>query len=375
MVPNSNPLTAEKIELGRKLFFDKNLSLDRTMSCATCHDPEKGWSNDSQFAIGVTGDAGARNVPTVVNSAYSTRQFWDGRDTTLESQALGPLMNPIEMAMPSTDAILDRVRENPEYMDDFQQAFGKGLTIKNLAKAIASFERTILLGDTPYDRYVAGDKTAMSESAIRGLTVFREKGRCTECHKEPLFTDRQFYNLGIGMDVENPDVGRFAVTKLPSNIGRFKTPGLRNVTKTAPYMHDGSLKTLEEVIDIYDKGGIPNEHLSSQNVRKLNLSEPEKKRPIGIHGRGTYERAGPTNCLHASRSVAFNPPIITKSVPFVKSTGPWFEQESQFLSLAGEPGSLDVGRIDLAFDEVRIAKHHFLKRCSSKDTFDLQFIE
>ncbi len=276
MVPNSNPLTAEKIELGRKLFFDKNLSLDRTMSCATCHDPEKGWSNDSQFAIGVTGDAGARNVPTVVNSAYSTRQFWDGRDTTLEAQALGPLTNPIEMAMPSTDAILDRVRENAEYMHDFQQAFDNGLTIKNLAKAIASFERTILLGDTPYDRYVAGDKTAMSASAIRGFTVFREKGRCTECHKEPLFTDRQFYNLGIGMDAENPDVGRFAVTKLPSNIGRFKTPGLRNVTKTAPYMHDGSMKTLEEVIDIYDKGGIPNEHLSSENIRKLNLSESEK---------------------------------------------------------------------------------------------------
>ena len=294
MVPNSNPLTAEKIELGKKLFFDKNLSLDRSMSCATCHDPEKGWSNDSQFAVGVTGDAGARNVPTVVNSAYSTRQFWDGRETTLEAQALGPLMNPIEMAMPSTDAILDRVRENSEYMDDFQQAFGNGLTINNLAKAIASFERTILLGDTPYDRYATGDKTAMSESAIRGLTVFRERGRCIECHKEPLFTDRQFYNLGIGMDVENPDVGRFAVTKLPSNIGRFKTPGLRNVTRTAPYMHDGSMKTLEEVIDIYDKGGIPNEHLSSQNIRKLNLSEPEKKDLLAFMVEGlTSEPAQP----------------------------------------------------------------------------------
>ncbi|MFC1758207.1 cytochrome-c peroxidase [Planctomycetota bacterium] len=276
MIPKSNPLTAEKIDLGRKLFFDKNLSLDRSMSCATCHDPEKGWSNDAQFAIGVTGDAGSRNVPTVVNSVYATRQFWDGRETTLESQALGPLTNPIEMAMPSLDAVLERVRENDEYVRDFQRAFDRAPTIKNLAKAIASFERIILLGDTPYDRYVSGDESAMSESAIRGLTVFRKKGRCTECHKEPIFTDRQFYNLGIGMDAETPDVGRFAVTKIKSNIGRFKTPGLRNVTRTAPYMHDGSVKTLEEVIDIYDKGGIPNEHLSSQNIRKLELTKLEK---------------------------------------------------------------------------------------------------
>ena len=276
MIPDHNPLTAERIELGRKLFFDTNLSSDRTMSCATCHQPSLGWSNGTQFAVGVTGEFGNRNVPTIVNASYSTRQFWDGRVASLEAQSLGPLTNPIEMAMPTREAVLERIRENADYVRDFQQAFKTGLNIGNLARAIASFERTILLGDTPYDRYVAGDTTAMSESAIRGLTVFRKKGRCTECHKEPLFTDRQFYNLGIGMDAEDPDVGRFAVTKIPSNIGRFKTPGLRNVTKTAPYMHDGSVKTLEEVIDIYDKGGIPNEHLSSQNIRKLELTDTEK---------------------------------------------------------------------------------------------------
>ncbi|MCA9216084.1 MAG: cytochrome-c peroxidase, partial [Planctomycetales bacterium] len=267
----------EKIELGRKLFFDKNLSLDRSMSCATCHDPEKGWSNGLQFAVGVTGESGNRNVPTIVNSVYSTRQFWDGRASSLEAQALGPMTNPIEMAMPSIEAVLERIRENEDYVVEFKQAFPDGLSRTNLGRAIASFERTVVVGDTPYDRYMAGDKSAMSESAIRGLEVFRNQGRCTKCHEEPLFMDRQFYNLGVGMDKENPDVGRFAVTNIVSNIGRFKNPGLRNITRTAPYMHDGSIATLEEVIDLYDKGGIANPQLSTDNIRKLKITDVQKK--------------------------------------------------------------------------------------------------
>lgn len=276
LVPDHNPLTGEKIELGRKLFFDEDLSLDRSMSCATCHDPDKAWTNGEQFAIGVTGESGNRNVPTVINAAYYHRQFWDGRVASLESQSLGPLTNPIEMAMPNLEAVLERIREKEEYVTEFQRAFANGLTIGNVARAIAAFERTVLVCDTPYDRYLAGDEHAMSESAVRGLEVFRKQGRCAGCHTEPLLTDNQFYNLGVGMDAKDPDMGRFAVTKLTSNIGRFKTPTLRDVSKTAPYMHDGSIKTLEEVIEIYDKGGTPNPQLSDQ-VRKLKLSDQEKK--------------------------------------------------------------------------------------------------
>ena len=276
-IPANNPLTVEKVALGKKLFFDKNLSLDRTISCATCHDPQKGWSNGTPFAEGVNGAVGTRNTPSIINVAFNTTQFWDGRAKSLEKQALGPILNPIEMAMPSEDELVARLKEDSSYVEQFNETFEDGLTADNVAKAIASFERTILAGDLPYDRYQAGDKTAMSESAIRGMELFFNKRRanCGECHKEPHFTDMKFYNTGIGMDKENPDLGRHLITK-KAFIGAFKSPTLRQIVHTAPYMHDGSLATLEDVVEFYAKGGISNPNQAT-GVFRLRLNEQDKK--------------------------------------------------------------------------------------------------
>ena len=196
--PTTNPTTVEKVALGKRLFFDKNISVDRSLSCASCHDPMQGWSNGQPVAIGVNGASGTRNVPTIFNVAYNRVQFWDGRVTSLESQALGPMLNPLEMGMPSATAVLERIREAPEYLSMFAQAFRDGLTIENVARSLAAFERTVLAGDAPYDRFQAGDEQAMSDSAKRGLEIFLKKGRCVACHKPPNFTDISYHNIGIG---------------------------------------------------------------------------------------------------------------------------------------------------------------------------------
>lgn len=276
-IPKHNPLTSEKVALGKRLFFDKNLSVDRTISCASCHDPQKGWSNGQPFAEGVNGAVGTRHTPSIINVAFNSTQFWDGRAKSLEEQALGPVMNPIEMAMPSEDDLVARLQEDASYVEQFSAAFADGLTADNVAKAIASYERTILAGDLPYDRYKAGDETAMSASAIRGMELFfdKKKGNCGECHKAPMFTDMKFYNTGIGMDKEDPDLGRNLVTK-KAFIGAFKSPSLRQVIHTAPYMHDGSLATLEEVVEFYAKGGFMNPNQAA-GVFRLRLSEQDKK--------------------------------------------------------------------------------------------------
>lgn len=276
VIPESNPMTEEKIALGKKLFFDKNLSLDRSVSCASCHDPEKHWGDGLALGVGVKGRKGSRNVPTLINVAYSRQFFWDGRAGSLESQALFPILNEQEMAMPSREAILERLQENSEYDALFGEAFVDGMTIQNLTRAIACFERTILSGNTPYDRYMAGDGTAMSEAAVRGLDVFNERGKCKNCHSPPTFVDHSYYNLGVGMKDESPDLGRFHVFEMESARGKFKTPTMREVAKTGPYMHDGSMKTLEEVVELYDQGGIRNRYLSSEVRRPLRLSDQEK---------------------------------------------------------------------------------------------------
>lgn len=273
--PPTNPLTAEKVVLGRQLFFDKNLSADRSQSCASCHDPERGWSNGQPVAAGVNGTLGTRNVPTIFNVALHRVQFWDGRVTSLERQALGPILNPIEMAMPSAEAVLERIHQNDDYKRMFAAAFRDGVTINNVARSLAAFERTILAGDAPYDRFKAGDEQAMSDSAKRGLAIFEQKGKCIKCHKPPNFTDISYHNIGVGFNGKQPDAGRYAVTKLKSNFGSFKSPTLRQLTKTAPYMHDGSIATIEEVVDYYDKGGNPNPQLSSE-MKPLQLSKEEK---------------------------------------------------------------------------------------------------
>jgi cytochrome c peroxidase len=294
-VPKANPLTIEKVELGRRLFFDKNLSLDRTISCGTCHDPAKGWSNGQRTAEGINGAKGTRNVPTIFNVAYNRVQFWDGRVFSLESQALRPIFNPREMAMPSRAALVNRLEEDPDYPAQFARAFPDGIAPENVAKAIAAFERTVLVGNTPFDRYQAGDEQALSEAAKRGLKVFMKKGNCAACHRPPTFTDIGFHNIGVGMDQQNPDVGLFAINGRQSAFGSFKPPMLRELTKTAPYMHDGSIATLEEVIEFYDKGGIPNPQLSTE-MRPLKLSGEEKRDLLAflVEGLSAQSPTGPS---------------------------------------------------------------------------------
>jgi cytochrome c peroxidase len=263
--PEDNPPTAETIALGRDLFHDPVLSKNRTVACVTCHDPAQGFSDGRPFSIGTGGQPGVRNSPTALNAAYSTVFFWDGRAATLEAQAVGPIMNPVEMAH-SIEGVESAV--SAAYSARFKQAFGSGkVTVERIAKALAAFERTLVSGNSPFDRYMyAGDRSALSESAARGLEIFRDakKGNCAKCHsigdKAALFTDNQFHNLGVGVDPrgELTDLGRYQVTKEESDKGAFKTPTLRNIALTAPYMHDGSLKTLKEVIDFYVGGGTAN---------------------------------------------------------------------------------------------------------------------
>ncbi len=271
--PADNPPTAEKIALGKQLYFDKRLSRDNTISCASCHDPGKGYSNGDQFATGFKGQKGGRNSPTVINAAYNTFQFWDGRAGSLEEQALGPIANPIEMNLTLKEAV-DRINKIPGYKSQFQKVFGSDATEENIAKAIASYERTVLCGDAPYDRFKAGDKKALSPAAERGRVLFFGRAACSSCHSGPNFTDNAFHNIGVGMDAKQPDEGRKAISNLGGDTGSFKTPTLRDIAKSGPYMHDGSLKTLKEVVEHYNKGGVPNEFLDEE-IFKLNLTPQE----------------------------------------------------------------------------------------------------
>lgn len=273
--PKNNPPTAQKIALGKQLYFDPRLSVDKTISCASCHDPKHGWSNNAQFATGIRKQLGGRNAPTIINSAYNMFQFWDGRAGSLEEQALGPIQNPIEMGMKLED-VVTRLNKIEGYRKQFQEVFGTEVTSENIGKAIAAYERTILSGDAPYDRFKAGQEDALSEAAKRGRKLFFNKARCSACHSGPNFTDNAFHNVGIGMDQKKPDPGRKAISGLGGDMGAFKTPTLREVARHAPYMHDGSLKTLEEVIEHYNKGGIKNEFLDEE-IFPLKLSEQEKK--------------------------------------------------------------------------------------------------
>jgi cytochrome c peroxidase len=280
VIPANNPLTEEKIKLGKKLYFDKRLSIDRSLSCATCHIPEKGFADDEPFSNGVGRKKGNRNAPTVINRLFSTRQFWDGRAASLEDQAIGPVHNPVEMAMPNPKVLEDRLKQDAEYAALFRAAFPPAGLVNedHIAKAIASFERTVLSGNSPYDRFLAGDKTAMNGSAQRGYAIFMDekRGNCVTCHVNFNFTDENYYNLGVGMRAKHPDLGRFSVTRLEGHKGAFKTPTLRNVADTAPYLHDGSEKTLEDVINLYEKGGVPNPWLSPK-MKPLKLTRQDKQ--------------------------------------------------------------------------------------------------
>jgi cytochrome c peroxidase len=274
--PKNNPYSAAKAELGRLLYFDKRLSADGTVSCATCHEPEHAYTDGFAVSTGIGGQKGNRSAPTVINRAFSLAQFWDGRAATLEEQAKGPIANPIEMGN-THEACAATISKIAGYRPLFAKAFGNDqIDIDRIAMAIATFERTILSGNAPYDRYKKGDKKAMSAEQVRGMSVFFDKAKCDRCHENSNFTLNAYSNIGIGMDKPDPDVGRYSQTKDSRDWGVFKVPTLRDIEHTAPYMHDGSLKTLEEVVDYYDKGGTPNKNLDG-NIRKLNLTDQEKK--------------------------------------------------------------------------------------------------
>lgn len=274
-VPVDNPQTPEKIALGRQLFFEGRLSSDGTISCASCHEPDRAWADTTPVSAGVAHKLGSRNTPSVINEAYSVPQFWDGRALHLEKQAVGPVQNPIEMDLTAVE-LEYRLNHLPGYVAQFQQVFGGPPTIDTLAKAIASFERTVISSNTGFDRYLRGERTAMNPAALRGMQLFNGKGNCLACHNGPTFSDANYHNLGVGYtDGKYADVGRFDVTHNARDMGAFKTPMLRNVSQTAPYLHDGSVKTLRGVIDLYDRGGIPNPHLDAE-IKPLKLTNREK---------------------------------------------------------------------------------------------------
>jgi cytochrome c peroxidase len=303
-----NELTADRIALGRKLYFDTRLSKDGTLACATCHDVSRGFTDHRSVSEGIGDHLGKRSAPTTMNAALLQSQFWDGRAPSLEEQAKLPILNPIEMGHPDPASAMAAVNTDPAYAELFRKAYGRAPNYEDLGRAIANFERTLIFLDAPFDRFAAGDAKALSPAAQRGLALFNGKARCVSCHminsSNPLGTDNLFHNIGVSARKQNfeslawqalavlkdgsnteeldklaietdmSELGRFLVTKKREDIGAFKTEQLRNVGLTAPYMHDGSLKTLWDVMDHYNKGGETNAYLDG-GIEPLNLSEGE----------------------------------------------------------------------------------------------------
>jgi len=318
-IPEDNPQTPEKIALGEKLYNETRFSTTGEVGCFTCHEPEKAFT-DSPLKVseGIEKKTGTRNSPTVINSAYFTTQFWDGRSPDLEDQALQPFINPVEHGLVDYEPILTIVRTDPEYAEAFKEVFGKsrdGITMREVTLAIAAFERTVISGDSPFDRYYfGGEEDALTEQQKRGFELYLNEGRCVSCHvieqTQALFTDNRFHNIGVGInniqndipklagnfleadrtlsevDVEvltdprTSELGRFAISHGFDDIGSFKTPTLRNVAVTAPYMHDGSIETLKDVMIHYNNGGVtdvgdPVNDFLSGGIRPLDLDEDQ----------------------------------------------------------------------------------------------------
>jgi len=282
-IPADNKLTPAKIELGKQLYFDGRLSFDNTISCNSCHDVGKGGVDNTQFSKGVGGKLGGRNSPTVWNSAFHSVQFWDGRAASLEEQAKGPLINPVEMAMPSHDAVIAKVKKIPGYVKQFERVFGKKdpVNIDNLAKAITAYERTLIAADSPFDRYIKGNKKAMSADAVAGMNLFQTVG-CVACHQGPNFSGPQM-PMGQGFYMRFPnfpgneydrkyqlskDNGRYDVTKVEGDRHMFRVPTLRNVELTAPYFHNGSVADLDEAVRVMAKSQL-NKDLKDDEVKRL----------------------------------------------------------------------------------------------------------
>jgi cytochrome c peroxidase len=275
-VPAGNAVTPAKVALGERLFFDPLLSRDSTIACASCHRPNHAFSDTGSVSVGVGGRRGRRNVPTVFNRAYGRSHFWDGRSTTLEDQALRPIEDSLEMDNPAPEMVR-RLRGSSSYRAAFRTAFPDGVTADNVARALASYLRTLRTTEAPIDRFRNGDRNALSESAQRGFALFLGKGNCASCHFGPNFTDEEFHNTGVAWRDGTPgDSGRFAVTRADRDLGAFKTPTLREVACSAPYMHDGSLRTLGDVIAFYDHGGHVNPQLDAE-IRPLRLDREEQR--------------------------------------------------------------------------------------------------
>lgn len=318
-IPEDNPQTLEKIALGDKLFHDTRFSTTGEVSCSTCHDAKKAFTDGPlKVSEGINKLTGTRNAPTVVNAAYFAAQFWDGRSPSLEDQALHPFVNPVEMGLADHQPILEVIRSDPEYVGAFETVFGKtgdDITMKEVTQAIAAFERTQIFANSAFDRYFyGGDETALTDQQKRGLALFRNEGRCVSCHvieqTQALFTDNRFHNVGVGIndiqsdvpelateflkadltlsevdvkvlsDPRTSELGRFAVTHDFDDLGSIKTPTLRNVAATAPYMHDGSLETLRDVVVHYNNGGVtvegnPVNDFLSGGIRPLDLTEEQ----------------------------------------------------------------------------------------------------
>ena len=277
--PDNNRMTTHRVELGKMLFFDPRLSGSNWISCGTCHNPGLGWSDGLPTAIGHGQKILHRATPTILNTAYQPLQLWDGRARSLEKQALGPIEDEGEMAQnihKSNDRsrnLIDELKVFKGYRDAFEAAYpGEGISKKTIAKALSNFERTIVSSDAPFDRWIKGEKQAMSKSALRGFKLFEGKANCSKCHSNFNFTDNGFHNIGLE---DATDSGRYAIRKVKILIGAFKTPTLRDIALTAPYMHNGAYSTLEEVIEHYNIGGISRENLSP-NIKKLNLTKGEK---------------------------------------------------------------------------------------------------
>ncbi len=280
-IPATNLNYKAKVTLGKQLYFDGRLSQNGAVSCAFCHTPGLGFADPKQVSIGVGGKKGGRQAPTVYNAGFNPVQFWDGRAGSLEEQAIGPIINPVEMAE-THENVVDKLNNIKGYVEQFQAAFGTTVNVQGIAEAIAAYERTIISTNSPFDQYVLGDKTAMSEEAQQGMSLFKGKARCILCHNGSNFTDNQFHNLGVPqVGPMKEDLGRYYVTRRPEDTGAFKTPTLRSIDETAPYMHDGAFKTLEEVVDFLDMGGGKNPYLSSM-MKPLGLTKEEKSHLIAF---------------------------------------------------------------------------------------------
>jgi cytochrome c peroxidase len=308
-VPGDNPITADKVKLGERLFFDKRLSADGSVSCASCHDPRLAFADGRRVAEGISGKRGTRNTPSLLNSMFNTGQFWDGRAQSLEEQAKMPLVNPDEMGSQTHEQVVARVNALPEYSGPFADAFARAATIDLIVKAIASYERTLVSGDSPLDKYMAGDVKALSDSARNGMILFRGRARCSVCHtfnqSFPFLTDGNYRNTGVAANFSgfesltrraialsrddskgaldalvkqggSYELGRFLFTGNSLDIGAYRTPSLRNVELTAPYFHDGSAATLQDVVRFYVKGGNANP-MRDWQLEAVDLTEDEQR--------------------------------------------------------------------------------------------------